>query len=908
MTSWLRRSFRLACGALLAFAAAAASAQYEIKTDAYNTLYRGVVPIEADNTPPILPSQPQFAGMGVTAASSSAISTSSTLTARFPSQVPADVGSAVPAPRVVIHVRASFGGAFASGAPRYTFGETILPPATDDAGAPLAADATYWRSQPVQPGENFIHVEGPQDASPRIAAGTTLNYYYSPHAEKVFASQAGRVSITWVTRVPVASGSDTRLRYRFREETFAVSSATQKPLRTIFWTERGFNGPIVNVPLGNIETVNPVYNALFPATVAEEYKPVGSSTSSEPNASAPPEKRTLWFEKPSGLGQLRAYNLEGKIILEYLGRLKPGSSTTHTFLGADIVEIQRSAPTVNAQVAIGEKIQPRDAQGARLPSSPNVEWLASPVESLIPEGQPFYGTNTRADGVTEYYAERENQSPDRVVFYWLERSDASIAGTASAPVNLYWPKTRNAYSIVWPTEVSAYAHHTVAPGGSTTANGLIFPTGQLPQVVFQDDNAQTEAVLDTASQRLTVALVSGGDGVNRSLLRFSTGSDVWYVRLYTQIDGRPGFVEGDGATSLLSTAVVGSRIERPSVDYALAGHIVSSPELSNAYLVDAYRDPLVVGVEEAASGAIIPVNAIPGRNTLKVWWFKPYLAGKPAAFQPFYTAAKVGRYVVSYPAAPHEIVLASNAGSGDLSPAEIAGRLYVQNDRTLPGFNPNEEHALLLNGRVYALRDDLNDTSADATRYTSHPFALLRYTSPTDGRPAMSAFRILRETETVKFDYTLTAGKPVQPPMPLAILPQPLDARGLTRNTEVAGTPDTTHLGPDHYSTFTFADRKGTHWIYRGPHAGGSPSFRMQFYYTLREGFFIPGLSSQPAVGTILPYLRPIADNAFVGDPVTGTSLAITYRPTWPENAPQLRSINLPSSTSEPFAPRAGSK
>ncbi len=890
MTPRFLSSARALAGAVLALllGAAAARAQYEIKSGSFGTLHRTTVPNEADNTPPILPTQPQFAGVAPTSGGSSTLNADSALATRYVSQVYVVAGTSTPTGTVIVHLRASFGGVFASGAPRYLFGDIIVPPNTDDAGAPLAADSSYWRAQPVQPGENFTHPAGPQDASPKIAAGTALNYYYSPHAEKVFASQAGRVAITWVTRVPVASGSDTTLRYRFREETFAVSSTTQRPTRTIFWTERGFNGPLVNIPLGNIETVNPVYNALFPATVAEEYKPVGVSTSTEPNATAPAEKRTLWFEKPSGLGQLRAYNLEGRILVEYLGRLKAGSSTVHTFLGADIVEIQRIAPTVNAEVAVGEKIVPRDAAGARLPANPNLEWLASPVESLIPEGQAYYGTNTRPDGVTEYFAERENSSPDRVVFFWLERSDAAIAGTSAAPINLYWPKARNAYAIVWPTALNAYAHHTVPPGGTTTANGLMFPSGQLPQVVFQDDGAQSEAVLDASTQRLTLGLVAGGDGVNRSLLRFSTGSEVWYVRLYTQIDARPGFVESDGAAPLLASATVGSRIERPSADYAVAGHIVSGTDLSDAYVVDAYRNPLAVGVEEAASGAIIPVNALPGKNTLKVWWFKA-VTPPSAAFQPFYTAAKVGRYTVSYPAAAPEIVLASNAGSGDLSPAEIAGRLYVQNDRTLPGFNPNEEHALVLNGRIYALRDDLNDTSADPTRYTSQPFALLRYTAVADNRPAMSVFRIVRETATVKFDYPLVAGTPVQPPMPLAILPQPVDSRGVTRNTEIAGTPDTAHQGPAHYTAFTFADRKGQHWVYRGPHDNGSPSFRMQFYYTMRDGFFVPGLATQPAVGTILPYLRPIADNAYVGDPVTGTSLAVTYRPVWPDNAPQLR-------------------
>ena len=62
----------------------------------------------------------------------------------------------------------------------------------------------------------------------------------------------------------------------------------------------------------------------------------------------------------------------------------------------------------------------------------------------------------------------------------------------------------------------------------------------------------------------------------------------------------------------------------------------------------------------------------------------------------------------------------------------------------------------------------------------------------------------------------------------------------------------------------------------------------MQFYYTMRDGFFIPGVA-QPAVGTALPYLRPLSGGAPQGHPVSGTALSITYRPRWPESAPTLR-------------------
>ncbi len=891
---WLARFTFLFTFTLTFTLTSTSHAQLEAKTGAYNTLYRGTVPNSPSNTPPILPTQPQFAGVGVTGASQSAVSAATTpLTARYPSQVYLAGGNGAPTGAAIIQLRATLGVAFVTGAPRYLFGDVITPPTTDDAGAPLAADSNYWRVQPIRPGETFTHLEGPQDPAPKVAAGTTPTFYYSPHAEKTFASQSGRVTITWVSRLPVASGTDGRLRYRYREETFGVSSATQKTPRTIFWTERSFNGPTINVPTGNIEAVNPIYNTPVPALVSEEYKPVGVSVTTDPSITPPAEKRTLWFEKTAGIGQLHAYNVEGRLMVEYLGKLKSGSNNVHTFLGADIVEIVRVAPTVNTEVNLGERLLPRDLQGRALPLDGSSEWVAAPVASLIPDGKPFYGSTNRPDGIAEYYAERENTNPDRVIFYWLERANAAIpadTGPGTTAVNLLWPKAKNAYAMSWPTGLAAYAHNTVAATGSTTFNGIQFAPGQLPQVVFQDDTAQTESRVDAATQRFIVSLPTGptADGLNRTLLKFSNGAEVWYVRLYTQADTRSGFQQSDGTpATFTATARVGERLLPPSSEYSLAGHIETGPGFSTSYFPAGYIEPLTAGITAAERGAIIPVNALPGANTLKVWWLKK-VSPLSASFAPFYVPAKVGLYTISYPTNPREIVLASNIGSGDLAPSEIAGALYIQNDRANAGFNPNEEHALMLNGRIYALRDDLNNTSSDPATFTSQPFALLSYTSPVDQRPAMSVFKILRENDTYRFDYPITAGTIVQAPMPLPLMPLPLGAGGKSKNLEVDGVPDTAHQGPSAYTKFTFEDRKGYNWVYRGPHAGGSPTMVMQFYYTMRDGFYIPGVA-QPAVGTALPYLRPLSGGAPQGHPVSGTALSITYRPRWPESAPTLR-------------------
>ncbi|MBN8506175.1 MAG: hypothetical protein J0L58_17050, partial [Burkholderiales bacterium] len=210
------------------------------------------------------------------------------------------------------------------------------------------------------------------------------------------------------------------------------------------------------------------------------------------------------------------------------------------------------------------------------------------------------------------------------------------------------------------------------------------------------------------------------------------------------------------------------------------------------------------------------------------------------------------------------------------------GTIYFENDPAEPGYNPNEEHALMIAGRAYALRDDLNTAQT-----TSSPYVLVRYKNAVDKRPDMRVFRVLRENETHTFTYTARAGTVLQPPMPLAVMPPPLDDDGDSYNTEVTpenldpalNVPGNAAADFEHYNRFTYEDRKGLKWVYRGQHNpdGSLPALGMKFYYATLEGFAYPnavtGVDEAPEAGTITPFLH----DGVNGSKVTGT--AITARP-----------------------------
>lgn len=854
--------------------------------------------------------------------------------------------------------RARVGSPFSSGVPRYFLGDEILRPDKQADGISIAS-ADYWRAEPLRPGEVLSAplATGPGATFSPIAAGTAEVYYWSIHAEKVFAAQPGRVSITWVTRQTHGG------MYRVKQENFVVSATSIRPARTIYWTERTFDGPRVAVRDNRINTISPVFYAAVPQNVADEVVIPGIEP--VPNTDPGAVLKTLWFDRVGAEGSLRAYNVEGRLMIEYLGSVRAGANV-HEFLGSDVVNIVRAPDPNYVTVHLGQEIKSHDNDPTLVPA-PNLQ-TASPSR---------YGTVVRPNGTVVYSAERETGAPNepddgspasgdaynQVVFYWLEE------GT----YGMQWPKHQDRYWQRWSPNLADYAHYTVDnTTGSTPATGLAFSGSLLPQIIYQDDPEQTQATIDIQTQRLYVTF-DNGETRNRSLLKFFGGGKVWYVPLYTQAEDRKfeldatadgsstltlngiattaglevgmivtgtgitgtvtilGItdantlilssnvslsgtytftVQPDGAEPIVSTAIVGEHIAPPA-GHELAGYISGG----TGYYPAGYLNPHSAGMPAANKGAIIPVNALPSDKVLTVRWFKK-VAAPSADFQDFYVPGKVGRYTVSYPVSTTpQIVIAEGVGTNDLEAWEAAGSVYYQNNATLPGYNPNEEHAFMLGTRAYALREDLNVESG--TSYTSEPFLLLAYTDPENQRPAIRPYKVVRTVDTgvpgvedqpgdILFDYTATAGTLLVKPYPLPLMPLPLVGTGVDRTSkdlEVVGADDPTNgtvTTEDAYTSFTFKDRKGFTWVHRGTHAGGTGQLTMKLYYLSQEGFFVPGTSNL-TVGTVLPFLRHLdrkgttlninAINAnadgTLGDP--DEPLTITYRPTWPTNAPELR-------------------
>ncbi|MFO1499279.1 MAG: hypothetical protein U1G07_12935 [Verrucomicrobiota bacterium] len=809
--------------------------------------------------------------------------------------------------------RVSVGAPFLSRQVSFAFGSVIPSPAVDERGALLAGAVApeYW---------------GPEPFTTNTHSGAP--YYWSPHAQQVYAIQSGPIAVTWRKAAPYTAGNlpnyvnsagtvsfetngaNIFLLYTVR---YIVSGSPAKPPRKIYWTEKGFHntGLPVYVPSARVGAVNIVYNNNFPRTVTDEFAAVGSSSPTDGSTNATlKELRTLWYDTPTG--NLLAYNAEGRVFVELLGDLK-ADNQTYKPLGTEIVDVSKMAIPADVSIELGERIVP--------PEGGSVEDLTpQPLQQGITGGFAFQHRVAGA-AKAELYAIKETFNLNDYLVHWLEEGVAGLS----------WPKLFGRYRLVWPSDVSRYSHYVRPPAATeaeAAATAVALGAINAPNIEYQD-------LLDRPRAKFTPEFkfytwLDAQYPAHRTLLRFVSGDYVGFERVFSWLDASlraTNFVGGavaPGAQSILTslsawnalsnrfewpadlaltaprvvnqTTLVGRRIDPPlESDVAdgtnyVAGHINRSIGVS--YDVNAYRDPLLNGFETANSGAIIPVNAIPGKNQLEVWWFRTNTASAGVnagntllGFSSTYWPSVIGRYTLQWPADAREIVLASKLGGTGLSAEEQTGTIYFQNDPGLDGYNPNEEHAIMSGGTPYATRDDLNVISPAAS-YSSDPFVLVDFVN-TDGRPDMAVFRVLREKPAAGsvFDYLAPAGQRIQPPPPLNFLAKPVEGEGdvaVNYNTEpTSGDGDlpgswtaAAANGPyGHYNRFTYRDRKQEHWVYRGPHAG-LPALQAGTY-SVTTRTFAP-LSSATAVTG-----QPFSFAIHASRQSEFLALAVTGAPTW---------------------------
>jgi len=480
------------------------------------------------------------------------------------------------------------------------------------------------------------------------------------------------------------------------------------------------------------------------------------------------------------------------VFVEILGDLRPDGQTRIP-LGIEIVDVSKQPNPADVRIDLGERITP-----------PTPGSLANLIPALLDQatGPNFVYQQPVSDTDIRLYATRVTQNLNDLQVFWL---DTGVAG-------LHWPTFLARYQLSWPTDVSMYSQYIrpLVPDATQAAlTAVQLSALNAPTIAFQDSDPKYPQRANITGDSKFFTFLDPTFPVHRTLLQFVSANNVAFERVLSWLDVnlKTANFAGTVAVNLSSynptnqsvnwpdplraprvvnaSAEIGQRVSAPVDELGgtgtatyVAGHLNLSA--GTLYDVNAYLDPLAVGFTAAGSGAIIPVNSIPGSTNLEVWWFRtntassgPNAGDSSLGFATIYWPSVLGHYNLQWPSNPREIVLASNLGGGTPTNSyEFAGSIYYQNAPALPGYNPNEEHALVSGGIVYATRDDLNITNTPG--FSSLPYVLVDYTEQ-DGRPAMAVYHVARENpaQGFVFDYVKPAGQILQPPMPLPLWASP---------------------------------------------------------------------------------------------------------------------------------------
>ena len=437
--------------------------------------------------------------------------------------------------------------------------------------------------------------------------------------------------------------------------------------------------------------------------------------------------------------------------------------------------------------------------------------------------------------------------------------------TGNAGIAIFW-QTEGLEQVVWPFEYRRYtvpdwpknhpkkyqeyirgtSSDNVADGGKT----VMIPSGLTPQLMNPEPT-------------MGHAHFSGNTFYTDAV---DEGNESWTLLKYTTTDW-VGFevIKSIPRAPTSSTAIVGREITDTYHEGSIAG----------AYVYQPYGNKYAIDIQEE-TGQVFGVNT----GNLEVWWSNLSRTTDPegSTYPNWPTGndfriqwpSKVVQYEVEWGTETEEIIISTQTGTGAIPP-DIYGTewdLYYQNDPMLPGFNPNDEHALKIDNAIFPLRNDLGTAS--------EPYVLMSYKDPNNNDLwAFEVFDVLKETAEFPFSdwasvgrpidkYEGDAGKLIQAPFPLSLLPI------APKNEAVSGN--------------YFEDKNGNHWAKAAGNDGiSTEDIAMRYYYPIQPSFYLGDMFPGTSVGTQVPWLPSTGDN------LTGIPVDITYTIHWPDLVPTMK-------------------
>jgi hypothetical protein len=459
-----------------------------------------------------------------------------------------------------------------------------------------------------------------------------------------------------------------------------------------------------------------------------------------------------------------------------------------------------------------------------------------------------------------------SQAPATSPLLFWHGPSSNLFATAVGTFTVTWYNTaREAIPIMvqtqWPTNSQLYQTHVAGSAPVSLANGGAFSAAQL---MYQDPGVGTDASAVQNSQSFSAT------NYGKSLLMLAptnppVSPTVYFQLVNTIAWANPAYLYTN------ATAIIG----QPITNYfGFHDASLGSPYVLNA--LSRYCAQTNYCNRAARTGPIIPVNRNDPSNSVNDMVLACYQKGSVLinAISRQATTTSIGwpyqpvRYDCQWPTNPATITIANGQGTGPIDSAVFQNwAVYVQNDPTLAGFNPNDEHAFITgttNGStgIFALRNDLGTPS------TSDPYVLMTYLDANDGsKPKIKVFQVVAGV----FQYSGQVPNLIQSPYPLSLLQICSESYG--------------------YSGPYWRDRKLNFWAKAAGNAGGPTNIVIRYFYPIQPGFYFPsnyfayfpnGLTATnlPAVGTHFPWLDLAA-----GTPTS--PINVTYTVNWP-SVPQL--------------------
>ncbi len=598
------------------------------------------------------------------------------------------------------------------------------------------------------------------------------------------------------------------------------------------------------------------------------------------------EVQYLWEDAEKWL---HAYKDTGLVVLHF------EDSSLH-FLGVQVVDVQLCQANATMAMDLGDELTSQAPLDAAFKPSAPFAYVSAGKNNL---SGYVYQHDIAGSKQGAVFAIQKTSTAAKAEVFWLRYCEGTSQGVTD--LHIRWPYEMTHYTFDWPDETTERGKFQLYVRGKSPD-----PTG--PDVALKTDTDFAVDVMPyyagadgfasykvTKDPSLNNAFATNGPGW--SLLRYQTGtplgSGLYFKAVRSAWHDNAAFFPNrttplNGNVGVEITDSANHKPGQPYNTYAqnsgqwqetpgTPGYVfVASNSGENRYdwkIYDGNDGVDAVTVNPAATGQIIPVNT----GDLEVWWYQhDTQADSPSPRAGNDWPMLPERYAVAWPAATNEIVIARQDGTGVIPYS--TWELYYQNDKTRPGFNPNDEHALVetygSGMAVFPLRCDLGSGA------TSLPYVLIRHRDANANSLWNYDVYSVRAEKTVTSgveEYTFQdwpqkglsatssdsdpyekwAGTVMQPPWPLAAMP-------LCDETTCASGPG-------------WRDRESTYWAKAAGDAGGTANVAMQFYYVNQPDFYWP-TGPTPAVGAHVPWLDGYHS-------VPGTPTTVTYTIHWPDDA-----------------------